>query len=122
MGYCKRQLRRRPGVEEGFPARLLSVIQDSGGLAARLIEADDLPWFPAEKTAALVECAQRALASMRKAFGPDPAGWTWGAVHRVHFRHPLSTSATADVFDVGRAPFPAPVTPSVTRERVVRRR
>ncbi|HEY8742686.1 MAG TPA: penicillin acylase family protein, partial [Chloroflexota bacterium] len=92
---------KRRVVADRFPARLLSAIQDPSGVAARLIEADDLPWFRGEKTAALVECAQRAVASVRDAFGPDPAGWTWGALHQVHFRHPLSTPATADVFDVG---------------------
>ncbi|HEY8743122.1 MAG TPA: penicillin acylase family protein, partial [Chloroflexota bacterium] len=95
------QLWKRRVVEERFPARLHSVIQDPSGVAARLVEADDLPWFGGEKTSALVQCAQRAIASVREAFGPDPAGWAWGALHRVHFRHPLSTPASADVFDVG---------------------
>src|SRR5262249_61199102 len=38
------------------------------------------------------------------AHGDDPAGWSWGAVHRAHWRHVLSNEATAPAFDLGPEP------------------
>ena len=37
--------------------------------------------------------------------GPDPAQWSWGAIHRVYWEHPLaSTPARRDVFNLPDAP------------------
>jgi penicillin amidase len=39
--------------------------------------------------------------------GPDPAAWTWGGIHQLLLRHPLSgRGAIADLFDKGPVPVP----------------
>lgn len=91
-------------ARERFPERLVPLVQAQGSAAARLLEADDLPWFAGDKGAALLDAVRSALALVRERFGPDPAGWTWGAAHQAHWRHVLSNEATAPAFDVGPAP------------------
>jgi penicillin amidase len=88
---------------EQFPAHLVALVAGQGGVAARLLESDDLPWFRTDKDEALREAARRAAGELRERFGPEPSGWAWRNVHRAHFVHPLATPATADVFDVGPA-------------------
>jgi penicillin amidase len=39
--------------------------------------------------AVAAEVAAAALDELADRFGADPAGWRWGAVHQVSFRHPL---------------------------------
>jgi penicillin G amidase len=92
---------KRRVVAERFPEHLLFAVTDPGSVTTRLIETDDLAWFRSDKAAALLECTRQVVAAVRAYFGADPSGWTWGAVHRVFFRHPLSTEASADIFDVG---------------------
>ena len=92
---------KRRVVDERFPERLLATVTDPGSVTTRLIEADDLPWFRSDKAGALRHCARQAVATVRARFGADPSGWVWGALHRIVFRHPLSTEASADTFDVG---------------------
>jgi penicillin amidase len=41
-----------------------------------------------------------ALAEIRSHLGPDRARWSWGALHQVHFRHPLD--AAFDLAPVAR--------------------
>jgi penicillin amidase len=89
---------------ERFPARLVPLVKGQGGPAARLLEADDLAWFAGGTAAALTEAVRTALASLRAALGPDPAGWRWAAVHQAYWRHPLSNEATGPAFDLGPAP------------------
>jgi len=87
-----------------FPARLVPLVKGSGGIAARLLERDDIPWFEGDPTPALVAAVRSAVALLRSRFGDDPSGWRWEAVHVAHWRHPLSNDATAPAFDVGPAP------------------
>jgi len=89
---------------ERFPARLVPLVKAQGGVAARLIESDEVPWFASGTRAALLETARAAVAEVRRLFGTDPSGWRWGAVHRAHWRHVLSGEASASAFDVGPLP------------------
>jgi penicillin G amidase len=54
-------------------------------------EADDeligRPWDDL-----VVDALRGALDELSQRFGPDPAGWRWGEVHRVRFDHPLGDS------------------------------
>lgn len=89
---------------ERFPARLVPLARGHGDAAARLLEVDTLAWFAGGTAAALHETARQTAPLVRERFGDDPAGWRWSAVHRAHWRHPLSNAATAEAFDVGPAP------------------
>lgn len=87
-----------------FPARLVALVKGQSGPAAQLLERDDLPWFGDDKQAVLQAVAGAAVTLARSRFGPDLDHWRWGKVHQAHWQHPLSTTATAAVFDVGPAP------------------
>lgn len=91
-------------ASEYFPKRLVPLVRAQGGVAARLLEADDPPWFAGGTASALEETAQAAMTLLRSRFGDDPAGWRWGTVHQAHWRHVLSNAATAAAFDIGPAP------------------
>lgn len=39
---------------------------------------------------------KEALDELERRLGPDGPRWTWGALHKVHFRHPLSLLASAN--------------------------
>ncbi|MEN8201421.1 MAG: penicillin acylase family protein [Bacteroidota bacterium] len=40
-------------------------------------------------------------------FGPDPAGWQWGDLHKVSLMHPMGSVAIVDkLFKVNRGPYP----------------
>ncbi len=56
----------------------------------------------------LLETLSRASAALGKLQGPDPAKWSWGKLHVVHFRHPLDQvdPSAATLFDSGPLPRP----------------
>ncbi len=86
---------------ERFPARLVSMVKGQGGIAARLIEADDPDWFAQGTQSALHSVARGVLTVVRERFGNDPAGWQWGKIHQAYWQHPLSNEAAASAFNVG---------------------
>ncbi len=50
---------------------------------------------PAEqRRGVLVESLQEAYAELTSTLGAEPAGWRWGDLHTIGFRHPLSSSDT----------------------------
>ncbi|MBM3748493.1 MAG: penicillin acylase family protein [Acidobacteria bacterium] len=51
---------------------------------------------------ALGKSLEAALAEIEKRLGRDRSAWTWGALHRIHFRHPLNVPA------FHRGPLPRP--------------
>jgi penicillin amidase len=54
------------------------------------------------KTAELMRQAMReTLADLVQRLGPDKSKWTWGALHKAEFRHPLSGFSGATNFDLG---------------------
>ncbi|BBK36310.1 penicillin amidase [Allostella sp. ATCC 35155] len=79
-------------------------------LIVDLVETAD-PAFGADPTAArdalLVETLAAAWAEAAALMGEDPAGWSWGRIHRGFFPHPLSRLAPAELkakLDIGPAP------------------
>ncbi len=88
-------------ARERFPDHLVPLVTGQGSVAIQLLTGDDLDWFMSDKHSAITACVQGAVRAVRERFGADPAGWTWGAAHRAHFRHPLSNPGNADCFDVG---------------------
>jgi penicillin amidase len=41
---------------------------------------------------AVLQALDDARAEVRSRLGPDRARWSWGALHQMHFRHPLATA------------------------------
>lgn len=74
---------------EGEAAALVAAA--AGGLAAKLLEDDAAGWFAAGKREAAVRQAFRAaLDTLATRLSNDPAGWSWGKLHRLQRRHVLS--------------------------------
>lgn len=48
----------------------------------------------------------KTVRRLRREQGPDPARWSWGALHRVAFEHPLGVAALTDAA-FSRGPYPA---------------
>ena len=90
---------------EHFPEHLATIATGQGQTHARLIEGDDLPWFAAGRIAIIRECAALAVEDLRSRFGPEEAGWTWGRIHQLRLRHPLSDSTSGMGLDVGPVPI-----------------
>lgn len=48
------------------------------------------PFAPGGACTALVTASfEEAVQELSRRFGPDPAGWRWGAAHQARFEHPL---------------------------------
>lgn len=88
-------------ARERFPSHLVPLVTGQGSVAIQLLAGDTLDWFMSDKHAVITTCVQGAVRAVRERFGADPVGWAWGAVHRAHFRHPLSNPGNADCFNVG---------------------
>ncbi len=74
---------------EGDAAALLA--GGANGLAARLLERDDVGWFRATSRAEAIRAAlYQALALLTEKLGADMAGWAWGKLHTLPLRHVLS--------------------------------
>ncbi len=87
-----------------LPARLLDLTVQQTGLGTSVLEGA-VPGFFSDGLAAQVEAvAKQSLNALAGRLGPDRGGWTWGSVHIVHWRHPLSAPANAAAFDIGPAP------------------
>ena len=84
-----------------LPERLLDLTQQQTGLAMGLLENPDVPYFASGTVAAVHDVGLRTLARLREKFGDDASGWAWGRVHMAHWRHPISTPAIADAFEIG---------------------
>jgi penicillin amidase len=63
-----------------------------------LTEGEPAGWFgaDADRSAVAQEAAAEALADLEARFGADPAGWRWGKLHSVSFRHPLDGRSGTD--------------------------
>jgi hypothetical protein len=84
-----------------FPSHLAAA-GGCAGVAHRILVAGDgagggEPWFPAGRAREEILAAwDESVAWLCERMGPDPAGWAWGELHPVTFRHALA------------ARFPAP--------------
>jgi penicillin amidase len=77
----------------------------------KILSAPSSPWFAneEERDRALRALLERASAWCAERMGPEPSGWTWGALHEIALRHPLSFDAA---FASGVAEtWPAPGSP-----------
>ena len=87
-----------------LPAHLLDLTVQQTGLCTSVLEGA-LPGYFEDGLAPHVEAAARqSIATLHDRLGADRTGWTWGHVHVAHWRHPLSSPATASAFDIGPAP------------------
>lgn len=86
---------QRRVLAAGFPESARGFLGSLGagaGLAQRLLtDGEPAGWFGAgvERATVAEEAAAASLADLKARFGADPAGWRWGALHSVSFRHPL---------------------------------
>jgi len=70
---------------------------------ARILQDEQSDWYTDAVTGTartreeILELALGdALAALRKEYGDDPARWTWGNLHRVHFNHALGVVKPLD--------------------------
>lgn len=78
----------------------------------RIFSAPSSPWFASEeeRDRALRSLLERASAWCAERMGPDPSGWSWGALHEVVLRHPLSVDeafagGVAETWSAPGSPF-----------------
>ena len=89
--------------EVHMPAHLLDLAVQQTGLCTSVIEGEVPGYFPEGLAAVIAETAQKSIAALVARLGSDRAAWQWGRVHIAHWKHPLSTPATAEAFDIGPA-------------------
>jgi penicillin amidase len=81
---------------ERFPADAVPLLAGGiEGLAARLLQPDPADsdaneWFGGECGPAARETFRGTLQRLAKRFGPSPADWVWGRLHRLELKHFLS--------------------------------
>lgn len=81
--------------------------QSSRGLIARYLQLPTLihglRTIPREQRNRIMsESLEEAFAELASSLGEDPAGWRWGDLHRISFRHPLAnTPPRRAVLDLG---------------------
>ena len=81
--------------------------RSSRGLIARYLQLptllNGLRTIPREQRNRIMsESLDEAFAELASSLGGDPAGWRWGDLHQISFRHPLSnTPARKAVLDLG---------------------
>ncbi len=81
-------------VPSGADARLENLIPEL------LAQLDDL----ADRD--LREALEETVGILAGTCGPDPAGWTWGALHRFELRHPFGVVTALEPL-LNRGPYPA---------------
>jgi penicillin amidase len=62
------------------------------GVLGTLLSNDHWCRDSASCGALLAKSLQESVSKLKARFGADPAQWKWGAVHRMHFRHPIFRS------------------------------
>jgi penicillin amidase len=104
-----------------FPAHLVgSAAGGCAHVAHRILTAGDgaagEPWFEAGRARAEIVAAFReGVAWLAERLGTDPAGWTWGTLHPVTFRHALADRFPACT-ELNVGPFPCPGTSGVLNQ------
>jgi len=78
------------------------------GLGSLLLTGDPLGWFDTGRREAAARVAlDEALDELETELGEDPAAWTWGGIHQLLLRHPLSSRGEiGGLFDKGPVPVP----------------
>lgn len=75
------------GDRVGFP--FLPFYEIGFELALRWLEGDRPAWVE-DMAPLLLPALQQTVVVLRREFGSDPAGWTWGRAHRVSFEHEMA--------------------------------
>ncbi len=96
---------QRTVLAEHLPERLLDLTAQQTGLAAGLLEGAEPDYFASGTANGVVATMKSAIAVLRDRLGHDPENWRWENVHIAHWRHPLSTPALSEAFDIGPAPI-----------------
>ena len=83
-----------PPSQEPVPLRALSIGSRLRNAVVALLAADDTSVLPAGQgwDDLLAEALSRAADWLTTRLGPDPAAWTWAAIHRTAPKHTLSGS------------------------------
>jgi penicillin amidase len=84
--WCKTVCRERfaPGLAD-------FISTNAPGLAGRLLQKDDVGWFPNQsREDAIRRAFAAALDELSERIGPDMDGWAWGEVHHLLQKHFLS--------------------------------
>ncbi len=76
-----------PGDRAGFP--LMPFYEIGYELALRWLEGNRPEWITGVRPL-LLPALEKTLATLRREFGRDPAGWAWGRVHRISFEHEIA--------------------------------
>ncbi|HEY9165428.1 MAG TPA: penicillin acylase family protein [Candidatus Kryptonia bacterium] len=81
------------------PTRMLDAYINDPRLVGKLYGADNGDSLLNFKTA---ESFNNALQSLRQRFGADPINWTWGRLHTLELKHPLSSNSVIKrLYDLG---------------------
>jgi penicillin amidase len=79
----------------------------AGGLELNQVIARLTHWSAEQRNQLLRSTLKTAAARLTTLQGPDPAKWSWGAMHQMKFRHSLDQAQEAEsVFDLGPVPRP----------------
>jgi penicillin amidase len=75
-------------------------------LVSRLLREQPPGWFGHEWPQEIEAALGAAVRRLRKAYGPDPSRWAWGAVRPLTFRHPMAARPLLrPLFNLGPFPF-----------------
>lgn len=77
---------------ERLPAATAEFVAGSAaGLAASLLRGETADWFVRQdRDSAIRQTFRAALDELANRLGPDPECWTWGRLHTLVHKHPLS--------------------------------
>ena len=80
-----------------------------------LLLQPDSDWFDLGNGETRADCMRRAMNQtvdfLQRELGADPAGWHWGALHKLHFAHTLGGQPPLDlIFNKGPYPYPGDAT------------
>jgi penicillin amidase len=94
-----------------FPAHLAGLAAGGANFVAHslLTDGDRRGWFDGRSVQDEARQAlEEALDWLEQRLGPDMSRWTWGELHPITLRHPLSSRSPelAAVLDIGPAPCP----------------
>ncbi len=84
-----------------MPERLLDLTMQQTNLAVGLLEDQAIAYFKTSQAEEAEKAAVDAMAALKARLGADAKSWNWGRIHIAHWKHPLSSPATAAAFDIG---------------------
>ena len=76
-----------PNSVEGFP--LDPYLEAAPELVMNWLAAGSPEWV-GEIKPLLIPALEKTLVVLQEKFGPDPAGWRWGKLHKINLQHPIA--------------------------------